>query len=149
MIARHELYWILSILFWKELLNYWSQTISPYSRWGRIKDLQGVTKDGLGKKFLSFRIGPIVLFALLIFVFRCSSKLSWLSKIKPRRSWKAVCLTFVLLKVSGVWRAFLILRGKIYFWCLFSWVRVETHFPLSGPVINLLRVFIKITRGGI
>ena len=29
--------------------------------------LQGVTKDGLGNEFLSFRIGPIVLFALLIF----------------------------------------------------------------------------------
>ena len=48
--------------------------------------LQGVTKDGLGNEFLSFRIGPIVLFALLIFFFRCSSKLSLLYKIKPRRS---------------------------------------------------------------
>ena len=32
---------------------------------------------------------------------------------------------------------------------LFSWVRVETHFPLSDPVINLLQVFIKIIRRGI
>ena len=32
---------------------------------------------------------------------------------------------------------------------LFSWVRVETHFPLSGPVINLLQVLINLNRGGI
>ena len=32
---------------------------------------------------------------------------------------------------------------------LFSWVRVETHFPLSDPVIKLLQVFIKIIRRGI
>ena len=32
---------------------------------------------------------------------------------------------------------------------LLSWVRVESHFPLSDPVINFLQVFIKIIRRGI
>ena len=34
------------------------------------------------------------------------------------------------------------LTREDYVLCLFSWVWVETHFPLSGPVINLLPVFI-------
>ena len=36
-----------------------------------------------------------------------------------------------------------------YFLCLFSWVRIETHFPLSDLVINLPQVFIKIIHRGI
>ena len=31
----------------------------------------------------------------------------------------------------------------------FSWVWVETHLPLSDPVINLLKVFINIIRQSI
>ena len=36
-----------------------------------------------------------------------------------------------------------------YFLSLFSWVQVETYFPLSGPVIDPLQVFIEIIRRGI
>ena len=77
------------------------------------KRFERVNEDALGKEFLSFRISPIVLFTLLNITFRYSSKLSWLSKIKPRCFLKAVCLTFVLLKLSGAWSGFIILREKI------------------------------------
>ena len=46
-------------------------------------------------------------------MFRCSSKFTWLSKITPRCFWQAVCLTFVFLKLSGMWNGFLILQEKI------------------------------------
>ena len=107
-----------------------------------------VIKDGFGKKFLSFRISPMVLFTLLNIVFRSSSKLSWLSKIKPRCFWKAVCLTFALLKLSGVWNGFLILREKITSCaCLvgsglkliFHWVAQSLIFFKSS-----LRLFVEV-----
>ena len=49
---------------------------------------------------------PIALITLLNIVFRCSSKLSWLSKITPRCFWKAVCLTFVLLECEVVYYSY-------------------------------------------
>ena len=51
-----------------------------------------------------------------------------------------------IAKVNWNVEWFFNLTREDYFLCLFSWVRVETHFPLSDPVINLLQVFVKIIR---
>ena len=56
-----------------------------------------------------------------------------------------ICIVEVKWNVEWLFN----LRTENYFLRLFSWVRVETHFPLSCPVINLLQVFIKIIRRGV
>ena len=84
----------------------------------------------------------IVWFALINIV------LSWLSKIKPKCFWMAVCLTFVLLKLSGVWNGFLILREKITS-CAFlvgSGLRLIFHWVAQSSIIfkSSLRIFIEV-----
>ena len=53
-----------------------------------------------------------------------------------------------IVEVKWTVGRFSILIREDYFLCLFSWVQVENHFPLSDPIINLLQVFVKIIRRG-
>ena len=101
------------------VFNTFNFVLKEVIEWLIINDVS-IIKMRLNKRFVEshyFQNSP--LFTLLNIVCRCFSKLSWLSKIKRRCFWKAVCLTFVLLKLSEVCSGFLILREKIsYCACL-------------------------------
>ena len=79
----------------------WSYIISPYSRWGLIKDLQIVSKGILGKVLWNLRNRPIVLLTLLYMFLRCSWKSSLTYKSIPKCFQVVDWVTAILLKCSG------------------------------------------------
>ena len=99
-------------------------------------------------KFCTSRRIPIILFVLVLIIFRWFSNVYLESSMMPSCFWYIDWITFALLNIKGGWGSFFVLRLKMTSWvCLVdSGLRFIFHWKTQLSIISksLLRLFSEV-----